>query len=56
MGLVLYLLRNEPDQAVFDMISAIGAGEGATVVCLYPDAVTATPVDWSRVLDDIFKP
>jgi hypothetical protein len=53
MGQVLYLLRSAPDQAVFDLISAIGAGE-ATVVCLYPDAVTATPVDWSRVLDDIF--
>lgn len=54
MGRVLYLLRSAPDQEVFDLISAMNRKEEVTVICLYPDAVTAAPVDWLRILDDIF--
>jgi hypothetical protein len=54
MTKILHLLHREPDQQVAELISLLGRQAGITVVCLYPDAVTGRPVDWSRVLDDIF--
>lgn len=54
MKKILHLLHSEPDQALSELIGAISAGGVASVVCLYPDPVTLTPVDWPRVLDDIF--
>lgn len=55
MEQILYLLRSAPDQEIFDLISDISRTEGVTVLCLYPDAVTAATVDWSRVRDDVFS-
>ena len=53
MTKVLHLLRSVPDDTVADLICAMSAGEGATVISLYPDDVAATPVDWDRVIRDI---
>jgi hypothetical protein len=50
---ILHLLRSRPDDTVAELIAAMGSREGATVVSLYPDDVTRTPVDWRRLLDDI---
>lgn len=54
MADTLHLLRNEPDETVKAVIEALGLDNGAKVVSLYPDAITNTPVDWQRLIDDIF--
>lgn len=50
----LHILRSEPDETVEDLVSAMGGDGGTTVVCLYLDSVSKVPVDWDRLLDDIF--
>jgi hypothetical protein len=50
---ILHLLRSAPDETVAEFIAAMGREEGATVVSLYPDDVTGTPVDWRRIINDI---
>lgn len=55
MANILHLLRSEPDEMVKAVIEALGHDKGATVVSLYPDAIADTPVDWHRLIDDIFS-
>ena len=50
---VLHLLLNEPDETVTDLIPSVSGRDGTTVVCLYPDSVTGTPVNWNRVVEDV---
>jgi hypothetical protein len=52
---ILHLLRSVPDDTVAELIATMGCQEGATVVSLYPDDVTSTPVDWHRLIDDIMS-
>lgn len=52
---VLHLLKSEPDDLVAELIDALSGEEGAVVVCLYRDEVSGTPVDWDRLVDDIFR-
>ena len=55
MTRVLHLLRSEPDEIAVMLITALADGkDAATVACLYPDTVSGTPVDWNRILEDIF--
>jgi hypothetical protein len=54
MSRTLHLLRSEPDETVARLIDSISRNEAATVVCLYPDPISDTPVDWDRLVDDIF--
>ena len=51
---ILHLLRSEPDATVKTFIEALCRDHGATVISLYPDAIADTPVDWHRLIDDIF--
>jgi NDP-sugar pyrophosphorylase family protein len=55
MSTILHILRSEPDETVEALVSALIEQEGATVVCLYGDSVNNVPVDWYRLLDDIFS-
>jgi hypothetical protein len=55
MSKTLHILRSEPDEMVFDLVAALADEDGATVVCLYDDRVSKVPVDWDRLLDDIFS-
>lgn len=55
MSNILHILRSEPDETVEALVSAMVDEEGATVVCLYDDSVNNVPVDWNRLLDDIFS-
>lgn len=55
MDNTLHLLRSEPDETVRAFIEALGRDRGATVVSLYPDDIANTPMDWHRLIDDIFK-
>lgn len=55
MSNLLHILRSEPDETVEALVSALVDEEGATVVCLYGDSVNNVPVDWNRLLDDIFS-
>ena len=50
---ILHLLRSVPDDIVAELIATMGSQEGVTVVSLYPDDVTGTPVDWRRIINDI---
>ena len=52
----LHLLCSEPDDAVTRLILTMmdGDGDGDSVACLYPDTVAGAPVDWRRVLKDVF--
>lgn len=54
MKSVLHLLRSEPDDIASELINALTGIECVTVTCLYPDTVSGLPVDWNRILDDIF--
>jgi hypothetical protein len=49
----LHLLCSEPDETVARLIDAISRDQSITVICLYPDAISAAPVDWDRLVDDI---
>ena len=53
MSKILHLLRSVPDDTVAALISAMSERDGATVICLYPDDVTGTSVDWDRLVEDI---
>ncbi len=53
MPKILHLLRSAPDDKVADLINAMSGKESASVVSLYPDDVANTPVDWSRLIEDI---
>jgi hypothetical protein len=55
MSNILHILRSEPDETVEALVSALADRAGTTVVCLYSDSVNALPVDWDRLLDDIFS-
>ncbi len=56
MQKILHILRSEPDETVASLVSAMGGDDGGTkVVCLYLDSVSPAPVDWDRLLDDIFN-
>lgn len=52
MAKTLHLLKSEPDDTVVELISAM-SGDGATVVCLYPDDISGNVIDWDRLVDDI---
>jgi len=54
MANILHLLRSEPDETVKTLIEALDHDQGSKVVCLYPDAIADTPMDWHRLVDDIF--
>lgn len=53
MPKILHILRSVPDETVADLINAMSGLESASVVSLYPDDVANTPVDWSRLIEDI---
>ena len=55
MEKTLHILRSVPDRVVEDLIETMTAEEWATVVPLYEDDLTHTPVDWNRIVDDIFS-
>ena len=55
MQKILHLLRSEPDEAMEKIIEALSGDEGAKVVCLYEDSVSNTPVNWHRLVDDIYS-
>ena len=53
-GKILHLLCFEPDDTVQQFIESISGENGVTVVCLYNDGINRTPVDWDRLVEDIF--
>lgn len=55
MAETLHILRSEPDETVASLVAALGGEKGTTVVCLYGDSVSMVPVDWDRLLEDIFN-
>ncbi|MEJ2037776.1 MAG: hypothetical protein P8X55_02430 [Desulfosarcinaceae bacterium] len=55
MKKILHLLFSEPDEVATRLISAMMDREGGSVACLYPDPVSAAPVDWDRFLEDVFS-
>jgi hypothetical protein len=54
MKKLLHILKSEPDDMVTRLIEAISAEEGASVALLYRDNICGRPVDWLRLVDDIF--
>lgn len=55
MAQTLHILRSEPDETVATFVSALGGDSTTTVVCLYSDGFSKAPVDWDRLLEDIFN-
>jgi hypothetical protein len=55
MSKTLHILRSEPDETIAALVSAMKGDGGTKVVCLYLDSVAPVPVDWERLLDDIFN-
>ena len=55
MQKILHLLRTEPDETMEKIIEALAEDHGATVVCLYQDGISDRPVNWGRLVDDIFS-
>lgn len=52
---LLHILRSEPDATVERMVEHISGRDWITVTSLYRDDVSAIPVDWHRLVDDIFS-
>ena len=40
---------------VADLIRTLSAKDGVSVVSLYGDAISNSPVNWSRLVEDIFR-
>jgi hypothetical protein len=55
MDHILHILKSEPDGMVADLIKALSGDDGVAVISLYADAISLAPVDWSRLVDDIFS-
>jgi len=55
MEKILHILRTQPDETVEQLIEASAAGDGVSVIGLYDDRLTRAPVDWFRLVDDIFN-
>ena len=51
---ILHILCAEPDDTVQRFIDSISGDGGVSVVSLYDDGITHLPVDWQRLVDDIF--
>lgn len=54
MNKLLHILRSEPNETVQQLIEAISGDEGITVAVLYRDDIARIPVNWHRLVDDIF--
>lgn len=54
MDKLLHILRSEPDETVQRLIEAMTGDEAAVVTVIYRDDVAGRPVDWLRLVDDIF--
>jgi hypothetical protein len=55
MKKTLHILRNAPEDVVAELIEAMAAPGVVTVSCLYEDNVSHTPVNWARLVEDIFQ-
>jgi hypothetical protein len=51
----LHILRTAPDEMVGTLIEAMATDKWTTVVSLYRDEMSNQPVDWYRLVDDIFS-
>ena len=49
------MLRNQPDETTADLIDQVSNGQTISVACLFPDPISAAPVDWDRLVEDIFS-
>ncbi len=54
MNKLLHILRSEPSDTVQQLIEAMAGDEGVTVAVLYQDDIARMPVNWQRLVDDIF--
>lgn len=54
MNTVLHILKSRPDDTVAQLVEVLSKENGARVVCLYLDEISGTPVDWDRLVEDIF--
>ena len=54
MNKLLHILREEPNETVRELIEAISGDDGITVAVLYKDDIAQIPVNWHRLVDDIF--
>jgi len=52
---ILHILPSEPDAIVEKWVRRISGEDGITVINLYLDDVSKIPVDWLRLVDDIFS-
>ena len=54
MERVLHILRTEPDTTVAQLIDNLAGESWVTVTTLYDDGIAGIPIDWQRLVDDIF--
>ena len=52
---ILHILCSEPDGVVEKWVERISGEDGVTVTSLYRDDVSQVPVDWDRLVQDIFS-
>ena len=52
---ILHILRSKPEEAVAELIETMAGDDVVRVVSLYQDDISPEPVDWSRLVDDIFN-
>ena len=50
----LHILRKPPVETIRRLIDEYYLDDWASVVCLYEDDVSGRPVNWLRIVDDIF--
>ena len=54
MSHILHILRTEPDDVVEKWVERVSGRDWVTVTSLYRDDVSGVPVDWKRLVVDIF--
>ena len=55
MEKILHILRTRPDETVERFIESIASDGWVSVFGLYEDPVNHIPVNWFRLVDDIFN-
>jgi len=52
---ILHILCSEPDATVGKWVDRISGQDGVTVTSLYQDDISQVPVNWDRLVADIFS-
>ena len=52
---ILHILKSPPDDVISHFVEEMSGADAISVFSLYRDDIADIPVDWFRLVDDIFN-